>query len=128
MGSKINPDKRWGWLNEDLQKYIKSKDYWNLGSTYYEMAEMLKGEGKDDSKLRELGYKAKKMINDETLNGYRGSGVKRIEILATETSCDACKLAASKLHSLSEALVARPLPVKECLNVSGCRCAYAPVD
>lgn len=126
---KPKADKKWMWLNEDLQKYMKAKDYWNLGGTYYEMADVLKSEGKDDSKMRELGYGMKKKVADLFFCDFRKFGaVKKIEIITTDDSCEACKLVASQNYDFANVLVSRPLPVKECAHPYGCRCIYAVGD
>jgi len=62
--------------------------------------------------------------NRRALRDYRGSGVvKKIAILAADSSCEACKQAAREypFDRVPE------LPLRSCTAESGCRCAYAPV-
>ena len=52
--------------------------------------------------------------------------VKRIEILADEESCLACKKLNGKTFSFEEAAKENPIPAKDCNHEYGCRCAYLP--
>ena len=122
----MNSDKQWKYLNQDLQKYRKENNLYSLGGTYYEMAEFLKSEGKDDSKLRDLGYKMKAKAVNEHLTNYKNLDVSNLEIITTENSCPVCKKLNSKTFSLKEVLSSSPLPVRECSFFCGCRCVYGP--
>lgn len=123
-----NLDKKWKWLNQDLEKFMKSGDYWNLGSTYYEMAEFVENEGKDSNYLRNLGYQMKLKINEKTLqNISKSKVVTGVEIIACPDSCEFCKALSEKHFSLDDAKKLKPLPEKKCSNKLGCRCVYAPI-
>lgn len=133
MNKKSNSDKRWEWFNKDLEECIKSGDFYQLGATYYEMADFLKKEGRNDNQLRELGYKMKLKFQIEKLNEYKKSDIATgIEIIAytngvTNNCCDACKQLNGKIFPINEALLKNPLPVKNCNYICGCRCVYGPV-
>jgi len=125
---KLSSDEKWKRFNVELDKLIKENDFWGLGTTYYKMADFLKNEGKDNSKLRELGYKMKSKVANESLEGYKKSDViTGVEVIATENSCALCKKLNGKIFTLKEALSLRPLPVKDCTYPYGCRCVYGPV-
>lgn len=132
--TKINPDKQWKYFNEDIQKFIKENDFYKLGTTYYEMAEFLKDEGKDNIQLKDLGYKAKLKFQSERLNEYKNSKViTKIEIIAVtncininNNSCIECLKINGKIFAIKEALSLNLLPVKNCSNYCGCRCVYGP--
>lgn len=131
---KINPDKQWSWFNEDIQRYIKENNYYSLGGTYYEMAEFVKNEGKDNTYLIDLGYKMKLKCQIEKLKEIKDSEVANsVEIIAVTNSdnidnnaCEACMNIHGKSFSIKEALLSNPLPVKDCLFSCGCRCVYGP--
>ena len=125
-------DERWKCFNEDLQKFMKSNDFYRLGSTYYEMANFIKEEGKDNTYLLKLGYGAKLKVQKEGLKEYKKLEVcTGVEIIAVtncpgNNSCEACMQLNGKVFSLDEALLKNPLPVKNCSYKSGCRCVYGP--
>ena len=125
-------DKKWKWLNEDLQKFMKSNDFYNLGSTYYEMANFIKEEGKDNTYLLKLGYGAKLKVQKEGLKEYKKLEVcTGVEIIAAtncpgNNSCKACMQLDGRVFPLDEALLRNPLPVKNCSHKFGCRCVYGP--
>lgn len=125
---KINPDKLWKLFNQDIQKYIKENNFYLLGSTYYEMAGFVKNEGKDNTYLKNLGYQTKLKFQVQKLNELKNSGmsIEKIEIIATDNSCEACKNINGKIFPLNEALSLNLLPVKECSFSCGCRCVYGP--
>ena len=125
--TKINLNEQWERFNKDIQKYVKENNFYLLGGTYYEMAEFLKKEGKDDSKLRDLGYKMKLKFQIKQLQGMKNSGiVKNVEIIACNDTCEICKMFNGKIFSIKEALLSNPLPVKNCSHPYGCRCVYGP--
>jgi hypothetical protein len=127
--TKIKSDKQWGWFNADLQKYMMSGDYWSLGSTYYEMAEFVKNEGKDNTYLINLGYKTRLDFQVERLKEYKKSGVANgVEVIGAgdNACCEECKRLDGKIFPISDALLSNPLPVKECVHPYGCRCVYGP--
>lgn len=123
-----NSDKRWGWFNESLQKYMKANDFWGLGSTYYEMANFLEKESKDASHLRKLGYDMKLKVNAENLHNLERSDViSGVEIISCSNSCELCKGLNGKCFSIDVAKKSKPLPVRECRSEGGCRCMYGPI-
>lgn len=120
-------DKKWKFLNEDLEKFMKVNDFWSLGSTYYVMANFLEREGKDASHLRKLGYDMKLKVNEETLQNIEESDVVTgVEIIACSNSCELCKKLNGKCFTIDIAKKTKLLPVKECGYESGCRCVYGP--
>lgn len=131
---KINPDIQWKYLNQDIQKYIKENDFYQLGNTYYEMAKFVKNEGKDNTYLINLGYKTKLKFQIKQLKDMKKSGVgNAVEIIATtnctnidNNSCKECINLNGKIFSINEVLLSNPLPIKKCLHPYGCRCVYCP--
>ena len=67
--------------------------------------------------------------NINNLLQYKQSGVvTKVEILASQNSCEHCKKQQGKIYTVNEALKTRPLPCKECDHEMGyCRCTYLPV-
>jgi len=72
-------------------------------------------------------------INDANFNSLlqwnKMGVVLKVEILASENSCDHCKSQNGKIYSIAEAIKNKPLPCRECNNeVYGyCRCTYLPI-
>jgi len=128
--SDLNSDKQWKWFNEDLEKFMKSGDFWRLGSTYYEMAVLVENEGKDGAYLRNLGYKIKLKVQEGNLRDIEKSDAVNVltgvEITACSNSCELCKGLNGKRFSIEDAKKYKPLPVRACAYECGCRCAYAP--
>ena len=122
-------DRKWKWLNEDLEKLIKENDFFGIGNIYYEMANFLKEEGKDNTRLLELGYEIKLKFQKERLKEFSRSEVcTGVEVIsAGDNSCEACKKLNGKIFLIKEAYSRRPLPVKNCSQECGCRCVYGPV-
>lgn len=121
-------DKKWQFLNQDLEKFIKANDFWGLGSTYYIMAKFLEGEGKDASHLRKLGYNMKLKVNEENLRNIEKSDVvSGVEIITCSNSCELCKKLNGKCFSIDVAKKIKPLPVKNCVYEGGCRCVYGAI-
>jgi len=56
---------------------------------------------------------------------YRAAGVRKVEILATDTSCAACKKLAKKKYKISEV---PELPYEKCTSEMGCRCTTVVAD
>ena len=123
---------KWKWLNEDLQKFIKANDFYNLGLTYHEMANFVKDEGKDSAYLLELGYKTKLKFQSDRLKEYKRDKVcTGVEIIAVtncegNNACEVCRQFNGKVFSINEALSKNPLPIKSCSHECGCRCVYGP--
>lgn len=127
-------DKQWELFNRDIQGYIPDGDLYRLGNTYYEMADFVKKEGKDNTYLIDLGYKVKLELQIRNLKELKGSGiVTMVEIIACtncpnpdNNSCDICKNLNGKIIPIDEALLSNPLPVKDCTHPYRCRCCYGP--
>lgn len=124
----LTADKKWKLFNQDLQKLMKANNLFGMGTIYYEMAAFLKTEGKDDNKLRKLGYEMKLRVQTEHLMDCKQSDVVTgVEIIAyPPTSCGACMRLHGKVFSMDEAMSIKPLPVENCAYESGCRCCYGP--
>lgn len=56
---------------------------------------------------------------------YRAAGVRKVEILATDNSCTACKKLAKKKYKIDEA---PELPYEKCTSEMGCRCTTVVAD
>ena len=56
---------------------------------------------------------------------YRAAGVRKVEILATENSCMACKELAKKKYRIDEV---PELPYEKCTSEMGCRCTTVVAD
>lgn len=124
---KLISDEKWKKFNEKLEKLMKGGDFFGLGATYYEMADFVKGEGKDEGQFRELGYQMKLHCTDTELSRYKVSGViKEVSILCTGDSCNFCKTLNGKSFSITQAILDKPIPVRRCTHKYGCRCCYIP--
>jgi len=126
--AKLSRDEKWRRFNEKLEKLMKENDLFGLAITYYEMADFLNKEGKDNKHLRKIGYQIKLKLQPKELKSYTDSGVLgKVEILACKDSCDACKNLNGKIFSIKEAELKNPIPVEDCIHKYGCRCVYLPV-
>ena len=111
---------------------MKAGDFYSLGTTYYEMANFVKEEGKDNVYLLKPAYEAKLKFQKEEIKRYRKSKVYTgVEIVAAthspwNNSCEECMKLNGKIFSIEEALSKNPLPVKNCGHECGCRCVYVP--
>lgn len=124
----LDNDKKWGKFNERLERFMKENDLFGLATTYYEMADFLSKEGKDNNHLRKYGYQIKLKLQTEEIKRYKNSGIlEKLEILATEDSCEFCKKLNGKIFLIKEAELENPIPVKNCTHKYGCRCVYLPV-
>jgi hypothetical protein len=56
---------------------------------------------------------------------YRAAGVRKVEILATDNSCAACKKLAKKKYKINEV---PELPYEKCTSEMGCRCTTVVAD
>jgi len=123
-------DERWRKLNKKVLEASSAGDWFLAGTTYYEMAIQLEKEEKDNTRERRLGYEMKLRHSQDDLKRYKTSGVvRKVEILATDNSCEHCLKLNGKTFSLAEALKNPPIPVEECDQEMGygCRCTYLPV-
>src|SRR3989344_7626921 len=122
---KLSHDKKWEMFNKRLEKFMKLNDFFGLGTTYYEMADFQKKEGKDNNQMRGLGYKMKLKITEEELRRYSESGVlEKVEILSAPDSCNLCKKLTGKIISIKDAMTQKPIPNEKCEHKYGCRCGY----
>lgn len=129
-GKFSKSDERWRRLNEKAIRAAGSEDWFLAGTIYYEMAGQLKEEGKDNSKLRRLGYEMKLRSLLRKLEGYEASNVvRKVEILASEDSCEYCRKLNGQTFSIEEAVKNSPIPVENCNQERGygCRCTFLPV-
>lgn len=125
--SKLSPDEKWGRFNRKLNDLMKENDFLGLGITYYEMADFLKNEGKDSSKMRKLGYEMKLRNQKEQLKMMKSPVIKGVEIFPATDSCDECLKLRGKVFEIEKALEDNPLPVEQCNHRYGCRCVYLAV-
>jgi len=130
--SEQRRDKEWKWFNEKVTELMKSNDFYGLGSIYYEMADFVKKEGKDNTYLLQLGFKMKLKFQNNRLMDYKRSDIcTGVEIIAVtnspgNNSCETCLQLDGKIFPIDEALLNNPLPVKNCSHEYGCRCVYGP--
>lgn len=126
---KLNSDEKWRRFNKKIMELMKSGSFYELGTTYYQMADFVKKEGKDNAYLRDAGYKMKcRCIRSELKEYKKSEVVSEIEIhTAGDTSCIACRELNGKILSVDDALLTMPIPVKECSHKYGCRCCYLPI-
>lgn len=131
--SKQRQDEEWKRFNEKVTELIKLNDFYGLGLIYYEMANFVKKEGKDNSHLLQLAYKVKLKFQNNVLMDYKKSEFcTGVEIIAAtncpgNNSCETCLQLDGKIFPIDEALLKNPLPVKNCNHEYGCRCAYGSV-
>lgn len=113
-------DHHWAEFNKELEEAFAEKQFYSVGTVYYEMASFVESEGTDGTYLRDKGYKYKKMHQDSELKRYDSAGVvKAVEIGVNKGACPACAA-----HNGEYAMI---LPIKECTGEYGCRCTYLPV-
>jgi len=122
---KLSRDEKWKRFNKKLEKLMKENNLWGLATTYYEMASFLEEEGKDNKRLRDLGYQIKLKLNNNDLKRFKETD--KVEIITCgKDSCDACRKLENKVFSVKEVKEKKILPVEECVHKYGCRCCYAP--
>jgi len=120
-------DVLWGVANHLLQEKMKSGDLDILQQVYFEMAFYLHQKGKPN-------FSIQKASQEMLLRYYKKINYcKKVEILATDESCDVCKMQEKKTFTIEEALKKMPLPAKCKLKINKkapdgwCRCTYLPV-
>ncbi len=66
---------------------------------------------------------------DSLLQWNKSGVVLKVEILASDNSCENCKSQNGKVYSIRDAIRNRPLPCKNCdnENYGFCRCCYLPI-
>ena len=125
--SKLSSDEKWKRFNKKLEDFMKTGDFFGLGTIYYEMADFIEEEGKDGSHLKELGYQMKLRSHAATLSRYKESVVvKEVDILCAGDPCSFCKQLQGKVFAIEQATLSKPIPVKDCIHEYGCRCVYLP--
>ena len=123
---KLKPDTVWRRFNLRLEKLMKVGDFFRLATTYYEMAYFLEKEDRDPTDMRKLGYEMKLKSGHFSVPRHDGI-VDRVEILATDDSCEACKKINHQIFSTEEAQLQKPIPSSQCKHKYGCRCTYLPI-
>ena len=120
-------DAIWSIFNELIERYAKKNDLQNLKMVYYQMALFLNEEGKDFFKIRQQS-------SIMELKQFQKEGfVKKVKILASDESCEACKKLKNKIFTINEALEKLPIPCAECTHIMDngkrgfCRCLYNSV-
>ncbi len=126
---KLTRDEKWRRFNEKLQELMKSNDFYGLGVVYQEMANFLDEEGKDSTGMRNKAYEMKLIHHQEYIKNLQNNSsvCSSVEVSCTEDSCKSCKDQNGKVFDFKTVLEKRPLPVRECQNIYGCRCTYLPV-
>ncbi len=115
-------DVLWYLFNAKAENLMKISDWQGLKMIYYNMALFLNQEGKGCFQLLEVSAKMELM-------NYRESGVKKVEICASQ-GCEECKKFNGKTFLIEEALEMKPIPCKKCTHkmydekFSFCRCMY----
>lgn len=105
----------WSNFNEYIAKH--PTDYFNLMSTYLEMANFLQEEDKNPFQMLQ---QARKM----ELLRYKSEGIRSVEILSYG-GCTHCNELNGKKFLITDALRTMPIPNKECEYHNGfCRCGY----
>lgn len=122
FGSKASyRDVIWKIFNELL---LVKHELQDLKMLYYQMALFLNEEGKDFFKI--LQQSAIMELKHMQKEGF----VKKVKILATPNSCEACKKLNDKIFTIDEALKTLPIPCNECSYIMDngkkgfCRCLY----
>jgi hypothetical protein len=88
-----------------------------VGTIYYEMADFLKKESKNDGDMRKIGYKMRLKAQDNSFDSYLKSDVvKGVEVLSTHDSCDSCKNLNGKVFTIADAISIKPIPVEQCTH------------
>ena len=110
----------WGLFNELI---LKTKNLHSLQVIYYDMALFLNKEGKNCFSVLQKSAKMELMK-------YKQRGIKKVQILTSGSSCEACQRLEAKVFTIEEALEKMPIPCKECTNKlydekrGFCRCSY----
>lgn len=120
-------DVAWSVSNKMVMEAIKDNDLNMLSFLYFQMSLYLYESGRD---YRELKAKSFEL---DLLNYKKSEVVTKIEVLATNESCEHCKSLNGTIYSIKEALEKKILPCKECSyqineksGLGWCRCCYAP--
>lgn len=120
-------DPKWASYNAKIEELIESKDWYRLGLTYYEMADLVHSEGEDPSHLVALGVKCKIQAKKEDIKRYKELGsLSQVELFPNPGACDSCTRQSNIITTLD-----KPEPIyaviRNCTHMSGCRCAILPV-
>ena len=118
---KVN-DEQWIRFQKQIEEYAAAKNYFGIGTTYYEMASSVDGEA-HAQQLRDEGYKFKLANSTRYLNE---SLADMVDLMVNKGACNACLANDGKINSNKAELTNTTLPVKDCSNPIGCRCTYLP--
>lgn len=117
-------DVAWSVLNGMI---LKTRDLQQLKMIYYSMALLLNAEGKD---CKQVSQESRKM---ELMSYKQSSVIEKIQIMASNNSCNACKKQNKKMFTIEQALKEVPIPCKDCTYIlfdnmkPFCRCLYSGV-
>lgn len=126
MLDQFTADQKWSKYNSEIELLIKDKNWFGLGTLYYNLASIVKAEGKDSGYLRQLGLEMKIKSKQDDIKRYIGH-CEQIEILANPKACNDCIKHNSSIIDVDNALILSPLPIRSCTNEIGCRCTFLPV-
>lgn len=116
----------WEAYNIRLEVAIGNKDWFGLGTIYYEMAAFVEKEGRDSAYLKEKGFEAKLRFHESYIE--RETLVNKFEVLSNKGCCSTCSKLLDRTYTREELRESVVLPVKACQNDDyGCRCLYLPV-
>jgi hypothetical protein len=119
-------DVAWSIANKLIVEAIKKNDIGSLKGIYFQMALYLYYSGKDYRNIKAKLYEL------DLMDYQKSDVVKKVEVLATNESCEHCKLLNGVKCTIKEAIEKKILPCRECnyqmdkKSVLGwCRCCYA---
>ncbi|MFC1969479.1 hypothetical protein ACFLVF_03200 [Chloroflexota bacterium] len=119
MATPFLSDIVWGIISRRQLDSVKRRDWNRAKMLYWEQARLLHQLGKGFFKVLQESAKCE-------LYCYQAMGIKKAEIsVAGGSSCIKCQSLDVKNFSITEALEAMPIPVKDCEN-GFCRCLYSP--
>lgn len=119
MATPFISDIVWGILSKRLLDSFERKDWQQAKSIYWQQAYLLYKQGKDYSRNLQEAARC-------DLQHYDSERLKKVKILAADSSCNKCKILDGRQITIKEALRTMPIPVKDCER-GWCRCTYAPV-
>ncbi len=112
----MGTDGKWSRLNKKLIEFMETNDFFGLGTIYYEMADFLEKEDKNNDHLKRFGYYAKLQHQINELERLKRLGCKEVKILTDRESCVVCKKSNHRTLSLKEAEFLKTLPVEGCAH------------
>ncbi len=130
MGEKANyPDLTWSLSHELLQRFGKSKKYFEMKMLYLQMALMQKQEGKEFFHLLQEARKMELYDIRKQMSGFNDDMFKikyKVVIIGGESDCLVCSALNNKKFTIEEVFETMPLPAKNCTHDGGwCTCCYA---